>query len=80
MAVLMHKLKGKGLYIFDEPEAVLEEGSWLSVGVNRPWIIADGEHTCALRDDRSVWCWGSNGQGELGTGADYWLEPTAVAD
>ncbi|MDC0149823.1 hypothetical protein OAI65_02735, partial [Candidatus Poseidoniales archaeon] len=25
-------------------------------------------HTCAILDDGSVWCWGGNGQGELGVG------------
>ncbi len=31
-------------------------------------IAAGEEHTCALRDDGSVVCWGVNDQGELGTG------------
>jgi alpha-tubulin suppressor-like RCC1 family protein len=27
------------------------------------------DHTCALRSDRSLWCWGSNTSGELGRGS-----------
>ncbi len=31
--------------------------------------IAAGErNTCAIREDRSVWCWGSGSSGQLGTG------------
>lgn len=29
-------------------------------------IAAGARHTCARRDDGSVWCWGENGHGELG--------------
>ena len=29
---------------------------------------AGQSHTCALLKDRSVWCWGANGEGQLGDG------------
>lgn len=31
-------------------------------------IAAHTTHTCARAEDRSVWCWGLNGSGQLGTG------------
>lgn len=33
-------------------------------------------HACAIADDGRLWCWGSDGQGELGLGAD----PVATCD
>lgn len=31
---------------------------------------ASATHTCALRDDGSVWCWGQNQFGQIGDGSD----------
>lgn len=30
-------------------------------------LTAKVDHTCALMDDGGVWCWGRNGEGQLGT-------------
>jgi alpha-tubulin suppressor-like RCC1 family protein len=44
-------------------------------------LLAGGSHTCALRDDNTLWCWGGNRFGQLGTGdADPRLAPTKVLD
>ncbi len=38
-------------------------------GITNPRMVAaGGDHTCALSDDRSVLCWGSNENGQLGIG------------
>jgi alpha-tubulin suppressor-like RCC1 family protein len=38
---------------------------------NEPVDVSAGwYHTCALLTDRSVWCWGRNGNGELGDGSN----------
>lgn len=29
-------------------------------------IVAGGSHTCALKTDLTIWCWGENGRGQLG--------------
>ncbi|MEZ5383821.1 MAG: S-layer homology domain-containing protein [Microthrixaceae bacterium] len=31
-------------------------------------VAAGGDHSCAIRQDRTVACWGSNGDGQLGNG------------
>ncbi len=35
--------------------------SWIDVS-------AGGYHTCAIRDDNSLWCWGYNSDGQIGLG------------
>jgi alpha-tubulin suppressor-like RCC1 family protein len=43
-------------------------------------VYAGGAHTCAQRVDGSLWCWGSNRFGQLGTGdTDARLTPVQVA-
>ncbi len=31
-------------------------------------VTVGHDHTCALKSDGTVWCWGYNGNGELGDG------------
>jgi len=43
-------------------------------------VYAGGSHTCAQKVDGSLWCWGSNRFGQLGTGdTDAKLAPVQVA-
>jgi alpha-tubulin suppressor-like RCC1 family protein len=43
-------------------------------------IKSGGEHTCALAEDRRVWCWGNNVFGQLGDGTvTTRLKPVAVS-
>jgi alpha-tubulin suppressor-like RCC1 family protein len=46
-----------------EPERVEVPGKneWIRIGAGR-------EHTCAIKSDRSLWCWGKNANGQLGLG------------
>jgi alpha-tubulin suppressor-like RCC1 family protein len=51
----------------------------LGAGVRK--VTAGGQHTCALRADRRVACWGDNALGQLGTGdTSQRLLPTVALD
>jgi len=43
-------------------------------------ISANRNHTCAIKTDSTVWCWGSNNDGELGIGStsSFNLSPAQV--
>jgi cysteine-rich repeat protein len=40
----------------------------VQLGAPAAFIVAGGEHTCALMQDSTVRCWGKNGYGQLGLG------------
>jgi alpha-tubulin suppressor-like RCC1 family protein len=33
-------------------------------------VVAGGSHTCAIKTNSSLWCWGANGDGELVDGTN----------
>ena len=38
-------------------------------GANAAKVACGNSHTCAIRDDGNVWCWGTNQGGQLGMGS-----------
>ncbi|VAW90912.1 BNR repeat domain protein [hydrothermal vent metagenome] len=43
--------------------------------VNWQTVAASDNHTCALKSDNSLWCWGDNGDGELGNSNTFVTVP-----
>jgi alpha-tubulin suppressor-like RCC1 family protein len=52
------------------------------IGVSRAIAVSAGEgHTCALVREGRVWCWGSDTEGQSGSGARTWTPvPVIVGD
>jgi alpha-tubulin suppressor-like RCC1 family protein len=49
--------------------------------LNQTWasVAAGSSHTCALATNGTLWCWGDNSYGQLGTGSGgSQLLPTRV--
>jgi alpha-tubulin suppressor-like RCC1 family protein len=53
---------GTGFSTFIEAAQELAETGWASVS-------AGNAHTCGIKDDATLWCWGANDRGQLGDGS-----------
>jgi alpha-tubulin suppressor-like RCC1 family protein len=54
-----------------KPTQIALPGSAVQIGAKGVFVAAPSfyeAHTCAVLADHSLWCWGSNDSGELGTG------------
>ena len=65
----------------DQVAASLDEGVHLLVqaGTGTDWahVTAGFDFLCALRKNGTLWCWGTNDQGQLGIGRQS-VDPTPV--
>ena len=52
---------GRPTQVVMEPPDPAEDFGWRQVG-------AGDDHTCAVKHDETLWCWGANGNGQLGQG------------
>lgn len=63
------KLKGKRKTVRIAYTAV--KPRWVAISAGR-------DHTCGIRSDHTLWCWGSNASGQLGTGGGSTNVPVRV--
>src|SRR5690606_33229283 len=59
------------------PGPVLEAGTLAPIVDARAVSVGRG-HACAGRADNSIWCWGSDGEGQVGNDAASTAAPYAV--
>ena len=52
------------------PALVVDAAGSPLTGITSITAAARGQHTCALRSDQTVWCWGGNWHGNLGDGSE----------
>ncbi len=52
----------------------------LRIGSGSDWrqVSVGGTHACAVKADKSIWCWGESYQGALGLGDTYQAPPTQL--
>jgi alpha-tubulin suppressor-like RCC1 family protein len=41
-------------------------------------VAAGGAHTCAIKEDGSLWCWGNNKYGQIGDGSAWKSIPVYI--
>ncbi len=51
-------------YAIRQPVLVAKESDWKDIATS----AAQCSHTCGIKSDRSLWCWGKNSDGQLGLG------------
>ena len=59
------------LFVLLTAAAGCRSATQITVVVETVYAVGAGnDHTCAMKVDQTVWCWGSNGAGELGDGTN----------
>ncbi|NBU37481.1 MAG: hypothetical protein EBS32_04485 [Actinobacteria bacterium] len=70
------QLGNSGFPGLDSPVPVRTSG--FGAGRTATQIVAGSNHTCALANDASVWCWGSGGFNQLSNGGTSSTDPVQV--
>jgi len=76
---------GRGFAVDDSSinfDAEMISGEWINISVNRGASSDDNGHSCGIKQDKSLWCWGANQVGQLGLGdaQDIWLPQNVASD